>query len=259
MILESIKNEIISRILKIEEEQDIRILYCVESGSRAWGFPSSDSDYDVRFIYIHRPEWYLSIEQRRDVIEKPIIDEIDLSGWDIRKALLLLHKSNPPLLEWLSSPIVYRQKSKLADELKSLITTYYSSSACMHHYWHMAKGNFREYMQGSEVRIKKYFYILRPLLAIRWIRQFNKAVPMEFAELLVLIDDKSLKQAISDLIVRKKSGEELSTGPAIPEISQFIENELQELEKQSIIGEKTNSNWEKLNSLFRQTLKEVWE
>src|SRR5437879_13444130 len=99
-------NQISDELLAIEERERVRILYACESGSRAWGFPSADSDYDVRFIYVHRPEWYLSVFEKRDVIERPLKDCLDLSGWDIKKALQLLRKSNAPLLEWLGSPIV---------------------------------------------------------------------------------------------------------------------------------------------------------
>ena len=100
----------------VEADDDVAILLAVESASRAWGFPSSDSDYDVRFVYVRPPDWYLSIdlEARRDVIEYPLKDNIDLSGWDLRKALRLFRKSNPPLLEWLQCPIVYRERCSFA-------------------------------------------------------------------------------------------------------------------------------------------------
>jgi predicted nucleotidyltransferase len=87
--------------------EDVVVLLAVESGSRAWGFSSKDSDYDARFIYLRRPEAYLSIRAPRDVIERRIVDEVDVNGWDLRKALGLLMKSNPPLLEWLQCPIIY--------------------------------------------------------------------------------------------------------------------------------------------------------
>lgn len=260
MIPTAVKSEITSRLQKIEVNEEVRVLYCVESGSRAWGFPSLDSDFDVRFIYIHRPEWYLSIdlEHRRDVIEQPILDEIDLNGWDLRKALHLFAKTNPPLFEWLASPIVYRDEHGLADDLRHLLPAYYSATACMYHYLSMAKRNFREYMQGPEVRVKKYFYILRPLLAIRWIERHQKPVPMEFSNLLIMLEDQSLKREIEDLIERKKVGEELSTGPAIPSISRFIESELDRLEKNPPVAQKIRSNFEDLNVLFRRILQQVW-
>jgi predicted nucleotidyltransferase len=106
-----VKEEILSRIIEIEDEEGVRIFFACESGSRAWGFPSSDSDYDVRFLYLHPTEWYLSVnlEHKRDVIERPISGDLDINGWDLRKALILLRKGNPPLMEWLGSPIIYRE------------------------------------------------------------------------------------------------------------------------------------------------------
>src|SRR5688572_12295092 len=128
--------EIQRRLADVEEADGARILYAVESGSRAWGFPSADSDYDVRFVYIRSRDWYLSVnlESRRDVIERPIVDHIDLSGWDIRKALRLFAKSNPPLLEWLSSPIVYRDDLGFADAVRALLPRYYSPVSSLYHF-----------------------------------------------------------------------------------------------------------------------------
>jgi uncharacterized protein len=163
----SVFEEVKRRLSAVAISDEVVILLAVESGSRAWGFESTDSDYDVRFIYVHRPEFYLSIdlEMQRDVIERPISDEIDLSGWDIRKALSLFQKSNPPLLEWLQSSLVYLESFSFAGRLRGLLSTYYSPRNCFHHYFHMAKGNIREYLRGEVVWRKKYFYVLRPLLA----------------------------------------------------------------------------------------------
>ena len=174
-------DEIKRRLAALEKSEDAAILLCVESGSRAWGFESSDSDYDVRFIYVRRPEAYLSIdlESHRDVIERPIVDEIDLSGWDIRKALKLFQKSNPPLLEWLQSPLIYVERDSFAGRLRALLPDYYSPRNCFHHYFHMARGNVREYLRGETVWRKKYFYVLRPLLALRWLELGLGPVPME--------------------------------------------------------------------------------
>ena len=121
MIPPSVGTEIEQRLRNIEREENVCIFYACESGSRAWGFASENSDYDVRFLYIHPTDWYLSIEERRDVIERPIVDDIDLNGWDIRKALALLRRSNPPLLEWLQSPIIYHQKLTVVEKIRSLM------------------------------------------------------------------------------------------------------------------------------------------
>ena len=133
---------------RVEAECNVRVLFACESGSRAWGFASRDSDYDVRFIYVHRPDWYLSVEDRRDVIESPIADDLDVSGCELRKALRLLRKSNPPLLEWLRSPMVYRYDPAFVAQFGALATESYSPRRCFRHYLHMAYGNWRDYLRG---------------------------------------------------------------------------------------------------------------
>jgi predicted nucleotidyltransferase len=152
--MNKIKQEINSKLLQLEQEEEIHIFYACESGSRAWGFPFSDSDYDVRFLYIHPSNWYLSIDNKRDVLERKINDLIDISGWDIRKALKLLRKSNPPLLEWLNSPIVYRQRPNIVEKIRILMPEFYSPKSRLYHYLHMADGNFREYLKSEIVWVK---------------------------------------------------------------------------------------------------------
>lgn len=246
----------------LERVEGVAVLLAVESGSRAWGFPSIDSDYDVRFIYIRRPEWYLSIdlENRRDVIERPVKNEIDLSGWDVRKALKLFHKSNPPLLEWLQCPFIYRERFSLAAQLRELLPEFYSPRACFYHYLHMAKGNIREYLHGETVWRKKYFYVLRPLLAMRWIEQGLGRVPIEFQKLVdATVHDQTLLSAISDLISAKRGGAELERGPRIPAISDFVEQEMMRLSQ--MVSDRVDPvpDVQRLNDLFRNTLNEVWQ
>jgi predicted nucleotidyltransferase len=252
--------EIKSRLLEIENQENVQILYACESGSRAWGFPSEDSDYDVRFLYLRQKDWYLSVdvEEKPDVIERPISDELDISGWDLRKALKLLRKSNPPLLEWLNSPIVYLEKFTIADEIRKIVPEFYSPKASLYHYLHMAQGNFREYLRGDIVWVKKYFYVLRPLLAIRWIESKSEVVPMEFETLVEhSVDSPELKQAIENLLERKKQGQELDREPRIEIISEFVERELQRLETKLTEQNKPKPPTEKLNELFRNAIDEV--
>ena len=252
------REEISSRLGAIETEEKVKILYACESGSRAWGFPSADSDYDVRFIYVHERDWYLAVDadEKRDVIERPINDELDISGWDLRKALKLLRKSNPPLLEWLSSPIVYVETPDLASKLRQAITEFYSPAASFHHYLNMARNNYREHMKGDLIRIKKYFYILRPLLAIRWIEKDLGPVPMEFEKLVdKSVTSPELRSAIFDLLERKKSGQELDHQPKIPVISDYIQSEITSLRNSAPPPDNPKPNIEKLNIIFRETLK----
>ena len=256
------QSKIFAELKKIEQDEQVRILYACESGSRAWGFPSKDSDYDVRFIYIRQVDWYLSIFDKRDVIERPINDMLDINGWDLRKALNLFRKSNPPLLEWLQSPILYLEQFTIAEKIRKLSPLTFSPKSCMFHYLNMAKGNFRVYLQGDQVKIKKYFYVLRPILACMWIEERNSMPPIEFdvlvAELLANSDE--LRDGINKLLVRKKAGDELDYEPKLQGIHDFIEEKIAYFER--VAGEQTNTNNSQdnhLDELFREALKEVWE
>lgn len=261
MVSARMKEEIITRLYDIEAEEDVKILYACESGSRAWGFPSADSDFDVRFLYLHPKDWYLSIdlERKRDVIERPIDDLIDLVGWDLRKALMLFRKSNPPLFEWLGSPIVYWEKFSIAKQMRKLAVTYYSPKACMYHYLHIARGNYREYLKGERVWVKKYFYVLRPLLAINWLERNLGVVPTEF-EILVdkTIESSELKREIEGLMKAKERGQELDYGPRNPIIGDFIAAEIDRLKNKQFPDHTHNHPIEELNQLFRSALEEVW-
>jgi predicted nucleotidyltransferase len=261
VIDEAVVEDVRRRLDHVETIENVRILLAVESGSRAWGFPSKDSDYDVRFVYIHPPEWYLSVDTdfRRDVIERPIIDEIDLSGWEIRKALLLFAKSNPPLLEWLASPLVYKDTQTLAPRLRDLLPGYYAPNASLYHYLHMAQGNFKDYLRGDVVWVKKYFYVLRPLLAVRWIEQGRGPVPMLFTDVLATItDNPALVSTIENLRSRKMAGEELDRGPAIPVITEFVSSELSRLEQLHPERKVQYPGFKPLNELFRSVLSETF-
>ncbi len=230
MIPENVRLDIADNLTRIESEHQVRVLFACESGSRAWGFASTDSDYDVRFLYVHARDWYLSIEDHRDVIERPISDELDISGWELRKALRLMRKSNPPLLEWLKSPVVYREDSGFLVSLIELAHSYYSPYRCFRHYLHMAEGNYRDYLKGEMVWLKKYLYVLRPMLACRWIEQSVNEVPMLFAELVdSVVEEPEVLAAIDRLLAAKCAGAELDRAPRDEILSDFIERELTRL------------------------------
>lgn len=256
------KSIILEYLHLIEKDEDIVICHAVESGSRAWGFPSRDSDYDIRFLYVHRPEWYLSIdlERKRDVIDFFVRDkELDFVGWDIRKALKLFMKSNPPLLEHLQSPIVYLEKYSLAPRMREFLPELFSPRAGYYHYLHMARGNYSEYLTGDTVLLKKYLYVLRPLMAVRWVKKGLGPVPVEFEKLVeAVIDDDALKYEIGELIARKRMNSELGSEPRIPVLHDFIERELSNYEDDCDPGKPSGLPVEKMNSLFRDVLEEVW-
>ncbi len=251
---------ILERLGSIEQTEAVRILYACESGSRAWGFASPDSDYDVRFLYVRPRDWYLSIdlERRRDVIERPIEGVLDINGWDLRKALQLMHKSNPPLFEWLHSPLVYRAQPGFREAMLALTPAYYSPVGCAWHYLHMARGNDREYLHGDRVRLKKYLYVLRPLLAVRWLESGRGVVPMPFRELVeTLIPPGELRDAIEHLLRLKQGGEEMAWGPRIPALGDWIKAELARLTAgPTALAPAAKPDSEPLNAVFREWLAE---
>lgn len=250
---------ILNHLSEIETRENVKIFYACESGSRAWGFPSKNSDYDIRFFYIHPVEWYLSVSKKRDVLEYPLNDKLDISGWDIQKALLLLQKSNPPLIEWLGSPIVYLEKYSIAEKMRTLLRSHYSPASIRYHYLHMAQNNFREYLRGDNVWLKKYFYVLRPILTAKWIEQDYGLVPTEFEKLVErLVTEPVIKTAIDSLVEAKKEGKELDYGPRIDPISEFIEQELDRLENCDMKFINKSAPVSQLNNLFLEALGKVW-
>jgi len=224
----AMRAQILDCLRRLEADQDVKVLFACESGSRGWGFASPDSDYDVRFIYVNRLSWHLTVEPGRDVIEQPISGDLDVNGWDLRKTLQLLRQSNPTLLEWLRSPIVYRDEADTAARLRSLAEEGFSAVRGYHHYVSMAKKNFREHLRGEEVRYKKYLYVLRPLLAARWIRDGRGVPPMRFAALAeATLDDRALLHEINRLLEVKMRAGEAATSPRWNGIHDFIERELE--------------------------------
>ena len=223
------RDEILQCLDEIETRHRVRILYACESGSRAWGFASPDSDFDVRFLYVRDQDWYLSfdVERRRDVIECPIENDIDCSGWDVRKALHLFMRTNGALLEWLYSPILYLERGSLAQSLRGLAARSFNSTALCYHYSHMARRNAREYLHGDQVRLKKYFYVLRPLLAIIHIERGLGMPPVNFEELVAVVAPENLRPSIAKLLELKREAPELGLGRPIPEINDFINAELE--------------------------------
>jgi predicted nucleotidyltransferase len=253
--------EIRKELLRLERERDIKILYAVESGSRAWGFASRDSDWDVRYIYVHRLEWYLRIEDEKDSQEEILPNDIDLAGWELRKALRLFRKSNPPLMEWLRSPIVYLQNFSTADRLRELSEKFFNPKSGLHHYLNMAEGNYREYLQRDFVRVKKYFYVLRPILACDWIRETGAMIPMEFHKLVeTQVTDEKIGNEIGKLLARKIAGDELKEEPKIEILNEFLERKIKFYNDYvSRIERPEKPETVLLDELFRETIFEVWK
>ncbi|UPK70250.1 nucleotidyltransferase domain-containing protein [Chitinophaga filiformis] len=243
---------IVEKLLTIERERNVKILYACESGSRAWGFASPDSDYDVRFIYAQPADDYLSIEERKDVIELPVNEVLDIGGWNIRKVLQLFLKSNPPLYEWLQSPIVYKEQGAFKGELLQLSGKYFSGRAGCHHYISMTRNTFEHDLQGAQVRIKKYFYALRPVLAALWIIEKKTVPPITFNELRTLVEDKAWNDATDDLLERKKVSDEKTMITPVPLLQDWIEKMITYCKQQASLLPAVQHNTTELNILFRK-------
>lgn len=249
-------NTIIRKLNEIEKSEDIKILYAAESGSRAWGFSSKDSDYDVRFIYVRKPEFYLKLEKTRDVIEIPPDEVFDINGWDIKKTLVLLHSSNPTIFEWANSPIIYKSSEKW-NELKNIINHYFSSKAGLYHYLNTAKSNYREYFQENEVKLKKYFYVLRPILACKWILDNKTPPPMLFTGLVESELEDYMKPVVCELLDKKINSDETDKIQPIKSINQYIEESFETLKKQiDALPAEKHKSYNELNEFFVSVLKD---
>jgi uncharacterized protein len=214
------KDKILEKLREIEQQKNVSVLYAVESGSRAWGFASPDSDYDIRFIYKHPTEYYLSLWEKPDVIEFMTDEDLDGSGWDIAKALKLMAKSNAPLLEWLYSPVVYKQDDAFLKQMQSQAQDCFSPIATLHHYLGTTK-NFMEVCQAEEVKLKSYFYALRTALAGRWIIENNSFPPVAFDEVLP-IAPLHIQEKIKELMAIKAQQDEKYLHAKETLITQFL-------------------------------------
>ena len=215
--MRDIQKEIQENLTEIETKYQVKILLAVESGSRAWGFASPDSNR----------EEYLRIDSIKDVIEWQLDEVLDINGWDLKKALLAFAKGNPNVMEWANSPIIYRKADEW-DWLKKTVFHYFSEKSALCHYYGTANSTLQGYLTGDQIRYKKYFYALRPLLCCRWIERYHEVPPMEFHELLRLFDgteddlNESLYTAIQELLSQKVKTEEKDLHPQMPEIIEFL-------------------------------------
>ncbi|MGI9241140.1 MAG: nucleotidyltransferase domain-containing protein [Verrucomicrobiales bacterium] len=226
------KAQIQSRLGQLSRERGIRILYACESGSRAWGFASPDSDYDVRFIYAHEPDWYVSIDRRDETIELPPEGDLDLVGWDLRKAVRLFAKSNGALVEWLHSPAVYLEATEITSVWRSLVPDAISPKSLACHYLGQCRRIWLGLLQSDQVRAKHYLYSLRSLLAANFVLRRRTVAPVRFDALVDASDlPNPVRQAIRELVGAKSAAPETFELAPIPLLHRFIGFELSHLEQ----------------------------
>lgn len=245
---------ILDKISEIQQKENITILHAVESGSRAWGFASPDSDYDVRFIYVRNKNDYLRLEKMRDVIEWEINDVYDINGWDISKTLRLLHNSNPTVFEWIHSPVVY-SSHKIIKELTPQIDSFFSCKSGIYHYISTALSTYNKHINDENIKLKKYFYVIRPLLACRWILENKTPPPVLFQELVDSVADDNIKPVISELVRIKTEVPETAKGKHIPELDIYIENSITEIKKYAdSMKDDKKHDWNELDEIFFRCL-----
>ena len=238
------------KLKEIEQREKVRILHCVESGSRAWGFASPDSDYDVRFVYVRTVQDYLRLDRSRDVIQWQLDDTLDINGWDLKKLLQLMHKSNPTVFEWDCSPIVYKTTEGW-EKLRPLINEAFMARHGLYHYLSMAEGNYREYLRGDTVRLKKYFYVLRPLLACRWILKYGTPPPMAFDSLAADSLPPELMPEVERLLAMKRASSEMAGGARVQKLNDYIEEGVDQIRSAiDALPADEPVSWEKLNEMF---------
>jgi len=229
-------------LTEIAQKKNVKILYACETGSRAWGFPSPDSDFDVRFIYMHDREWYLSLSERKDTIEY-MDGDLDLTGWDLRKCLVLLKKSNAPLIERFQSPIIYYADEIFRSQFRQLIDQYFSPTAVFYHHYSLAQKFWDELKGKPEVKLKNYFYLIRSLLSCYWIVKDKSVLPMDIEGLMTLINAE-MRDELRALIKLKAGVDEKYLHQKDESLNEWIIElfELLEHSKNNLgVGKKDNS------------------
>lgn len=203
------KKVILSHLEEVERENNVKVLLAVESGSRAWGFHSAESDWDVCFVYVHQLDWYLKVNEGRDVIEHMYDDDVDLVGWELRKTLRLFQKSNPSLLEWLHSPIIYRADEAFLLRMRTLEPAFFNPIKTMYHYGSIYIKHDKRYLQNAAYPLKRFLYYLRGILACRWIEERQTMPPVLFSDLVkATVREESICQKIDGLLALKRQSKE---------------------------------------------------
>lgn len=247
----SVRDLILEKIKEIEEKEHVKVLHVIESGSRAWGFASPDSDYDVRFIYVRDRNFYLSLKDNKDFIDWELNEVLDINGWDLKKALQHFHKSNATLFEWSNSPVVYYTTDEWKQLYEGVASKYFACKASMYHYYGTANKNYHEYLMEDMVKYKKYFYVLRPILACKWIEEKKCPPPVLFDELFNSVLENDMKAAVEDLLAKKVKMSESDRAPKIEKINQYIEEKLAYYKALlETMADDRNSDWEPLDEAF---------
>lgn len=247
----SVCDLILLKIKEIEEKEHVKVLHVIESGSRAWGLASPDSDYDVRFIYVRDKKFYLSLRDNKDFIDWELNEVLDINGWDLKKALQHFHRSNATLFEWSNSPVIYYTTDEWKQLYEEVASKYFACKASMYHYYGTANKNYHEYLMENMVKYKKYFYVLRPILACKWIEEKKCPPPVRFDELFHSMLEENMKDAVEELLAKKIKMSESDKAPKIEKINLYIEEKLTYYKVLlETMPDDRNPDWELLEEAF---------
>lgn len=241
----------------LERTEGVRVLFACESGSRAWGYASADADYDVRFVYVHGGDWYLQLQDTRDVIDWKLDDTLDVSGWDLTKFLQLTRKSNPSAFEWLGSPIVYREAPSFSP-VREVARRSLDLSTLVRHYLHMAQNDWEHRIgQRPRVKLKDYLYVVRPLLAARWLLERHEMGPQRIADLAEAELGGDTLASVRRLLTTRAVTPEVEVIDRVPSLDAWAEGELAWVRAQADGLRRAESlPWEVYNRVFLDILGE---
>lgn len=251
--------EIRARLAELAQLEGVRILAAIESGSRAWGFHSPDSDFDIRFLYARRTEDYIALRPVRDVIEQPIVDLIDLGGWDIAKALRLMARGNAIVSEWLSSPVVYLEEPGFREAFTPLMQDWRSQFGDIAHYYGLARRQWATFIDGRDiVRLKKYFYVIRPAVALNWLRERpDEPPPMNLPALLAGVTlPPATADALQALRELKQNIGEVGLGPRLHDLDVYLSSTLDwARDARQPVTRETDQLWSRSETFFRELVR----
>jgi len=246
------KEQIINKLNEIEAQHGVEILFAIESGSRAWGFASTDSDYDIRFVYKRTKEDYLDLWEGKDTIEFMTSDDLDGAGWDLKKATMLLAKSNASFLGWLGSPIVYIDRGETLNNFRKLAKHNVNPVAVFHHYHNMNKG-FVERLENGDLTLKSFFYMTRTALCANWALKRGTIPPVPFRDLYALLGEHITKQ-LDDLIRKKADMKESDGDPIGSELMDFFKKITTENENGKTTIKTHKPDYDQFNLFFKKEL-----
>jgi len=255
-----IKDTILKTLYQSQDKHQVKIPLAIESGSRGWGLAAHDADYDCRFIYVHTKDWYLSVMDKKDYIECASDTVFDINGWDLKKFLIHIMKSNAVASEWLSSNTVYIKDESVAKPLQDLAAAFFNPIAASYHYLSTAKNKISEILASEDANIKKYFYALRPLANLQYIRQYKKMPPMEYEKTLLAIGIPAhITMAINEMLAIKRKSSEWHLIPRNEEIVTYMQSEVEFFTEyiKTIKHEKCR-DYELVDAVFRDTIEKVW-